>query len=202
MFRALPSECSFINAATNGTPTDIDGDGTLNASDPDMDGDGIPNTTDPDIDGDSVPNAQDMNPQDATIGAYVDPTPKLTTLTYNCAVTTSGVIPMKTALTGTETWNDGVTKTYNNAVSGTGRTLNAGVTYTVTFDGTYQTFSLIGNSSDLWKDCLRSVDHWGADTGVTGAYGAFYNSQNLVDVPQNIPSTITNIPCLNPLRAG
>lgn len=122
---------------------------------------------------------------------YVDPTPTMTTLTYKCDTTTSGTLPWKTNLTGTETWDDGSSpKTYTNATLNASKTLTAGITYKVTFDGTYKTFNAMGTSTNL-APCLISMDHWGATTGVTDASYAFTNSNKLVAVPAYIPSTIT-----------
>lgn len=127
----------------------------------------------------------------ATPAPYVDPTPTITTLTYKCDTTISGTLPWRTNLTGTETWDDGSSpKTYTNATLNTSKTLNAGVTYKVTLDGTYKTFNTAGTSSNL-AVCLISMDHWGANTGVTDASFAFTNSNKLTAVPAHIPSTIT-----------
>jgi surface protein len=125
---------------------------------------------------------------------YVDPTPNLTVLTYKCDVAITGALPMRTALTGTETWSDGVTQTYSNTSDPVGRTFAAGVEYKVTFDGTYQRMMYNQTQAviDLTK-CLRSVDHWGQNSGVTDASSAFMTAANLTAVPANIPSTITNL---------
>ena len=119
---------------------------------------------------------------------YVDPTPKLTKATYMCSTTTTGAISMNGALTGTETWSDGLTRTYTNAANPTTRTLTAGVTYTVSFEGTYLYF----NSGNL-QPCLRSLDHWGDETGATSGMSAFSSAYNLVSVPQHIPPTVTRV---------
>jgi len=130
----------------------------------------------------------------ATQAPYVDPTPTKTTLTYRCDSSITGTIPLKTNLIGTETWNDGVTNTYNGAAAPLSRTLTAGVTYTMTFDGTYSNFNgaTSGSTLDL-TGCLRSVDHWGLNTGVTDASDAFYGASNLTNVPDHIPTTITTM---------
>jgi surface protein len=122
---------------------------------------------------------------------YVDPTPTLTILTYKCDTTTIGRIGPHGNLNGTETWSDGITVTYAGAADPTNRTLEAGVTYTMTFDGTYKFFS--GTSKDNLSDCIRSMDHWGMDTGVVNASSAFNGATNLVSVPAHIPATITDI---------
>lgn len=129
----------------------------------------------------------------ATPVPYVDPTPTMTSLTYKCDTTTSGTLPWQTNLTGTETWDDGtLAKTYTNATLNSSKTLTAGVTYKVTFDGTYKAFSTAGTSSTL-AGCLISMDHWGANTGVTDASYSFKNSNKLITVPEHIPSSITSM---------
>lgn len=122
--------------------------------------------------------------------AYVDPTPTVTSLTLKCDVNTTSVLFMQGNLTGTEKWNDRTATTYTNAATNTSRLLNANVTYTVTFTGTYTNFTRPSNEISA---CLRSVDHWGKDTGVTNASSALSNAVNLTSVPENIPSTITNM---------
>lgn len=116
----------------------------------------------------------------------VDKTPTLTKLTYKCPKTTSVTVPIYDG-TGTATWSDGETRTYNKK-SMAAKTLEAGVEYKFTFDGTYPRF---GSESE--KACLVSMDHWGSETGVTDAANAFYYASNLVDVPKKIPTSITNM---------
>lgn len=126
-----------------------------------------------------------------TPAAYVDPTPTTTILTYKCDTAKSGYIPLQSGLTGTETWNDGTpSNSYTNATNGITKTLNAGIEYKVTFEGTYKNFTHLGNSL---ASCLRSVDHWGLNTGVVSASSAFQGATNLVDVPDHIPTTITTM---------
>ena len=120
---------------------------------------------------------------------YVDPTPTKTILQYRCDVTTEGSLPINTGILGIETWNDGVMRDYSGGYSfPVKRTLNAGVDYTVVFDGTYRSFKA---SSSTWNACLRSVDHWGSATGVLEANAAFSGATNLTDVPEHIPTSIT-----------
>lgn len=128
---------------------------------------------------------------------YTDKTPKLTTLTYKCDTTKKGVIPMNGSLTGVETWTGGsepVVGHYTNRTTATPRTLLAGVEYKVTFDGTYKSMdsSIVPADSVSIADCLRSVDHWGQETGVTEAVHGFRGASNLTSVPAHIPTTITN----------
>lgn len=119
---------------------------------------------------------------------YVDKTPTLTKLTYNCPTTKSVSVPI-TGFSGkgTATWSDGVISPSGSPIK---RVLEAGVEYKVTFDGTYKTFGGL-YASRPGMDCLISVDHWGLETGVTDANRAFADAVNLVNVPSHIPSTIT-----------
>ena len=117
---------------------------------------------------------------------YVDPTPRLTTLTYLCPTARTGAIPMNGTLTGTETWSDGVTVTYAGVANPTNRNLAAGVEYKVTFDGTYKFL----NSGNL-QGCLRSLDHWGAGSGAISGFAAFSGAALLTSVPEHIPPTVT-----------
>lgn len=121
--------------------------------------------------------------------SYVDPKPTLTIMTFKCDVATSGVLPIKSNLQGKETWSDGTpASTYAGNTQTNSKSLLAGVTYTMTFDGTYSSMSGMGNPLML---CLRSVDHWGMETKVTDASYGFFNAKNLISVPDRIPSTLT-----------
>lgn len=124
------------------------------------------------------------------IPPYVDPTPTLTKLTLMCETDQTKTLPMRGNVIGTETWSDGATFTHAGDATTSARSLTADVTYTVTFDGTYERFE---QTSGSFSRCLRSVDHWGSNTGVTSAYKAFNNERNLTSVPENIPTTITNM---------
>lgn len=122
---------------------------------------------------------------------YVDPTPALTILTYRCDTATSGVvIPMNGAV-GKETWSDGVSRTYAAGNPPISRNLAAGITYTLTFEGTYSQFTHVGQAP--LANCLRSMNHWGDGTGVTDASAAFFRASNLTSVPEHIPTTLTDL---------
>lgn len=126
----------------------------------------------------------------ASPAGYVDPNPTQTILTYRCDDTTTGWLPWQTNLNGKETWDDGSSATtYTNADYSNDKTLTAGITYKVVFDGTYQKFT---SDSNLRK-CLISMDHWGSNTGVTSAYSGFWYAYKLTTVPDHIPSTIVNM---------
>jgi surface protein len=139
------------------------------------------------------------SPAPTTPAPYVDPTPTLTVMTFKCDTAVSnGAAPLYSSITGTETWSVGGTSsgtyTYNNISTMKARGFAAGVTYTMTFDGTYD--RVLYNASQPVIDllpCLRSIDHWGSDIKVTDVRMAFYNAKNLTNVPANIPPTITNM---------
>ena len=125
--------------------------------------------------------------------AYTDPSPLLTKLTYKCDVTTEIVLPIKDRITGgTAKWSDGTTQTIPAGNDPFKKTLSAGVTYTLSYEGTYSLFSNGFNGTNS-NTCLRSVDHWGQETKVTNASNAFHGAVNLTDMPANIPHTITNM---------
>lgn len=131
-------------------------------------------------------------PLDIPIGCDfpdIDLTPKLTKLSYNCPTTKTIPVPISNG-SGVATWSDGEVVNYSGSEIMT-KTLTAGVDYQLSFDGTYQTFSSPPPYSA--DDCLRSLDHWGSETGVTNASYAFMRAANLIDVPRQIPSTIVDV---------
>ena len=131
----------------------------------------------------------------ATPTAYVDPAPTTLTMTFKCSTTVStGSVPYS-FLSGKETWNDGVTQTYTgNAGTPLTRSFTANVTYTMTFVGTFMSMnSQLNTATQAAIPCLRSVDHWGLNTGTTSAGSAFNGATNLTSVPANIPNTITSM---------
>ena len=118
---------------------------------------------------------------------------RITSFTYLCDTTKNVDLPIKNG-TGTASWDDGTTSTHSGA-GNISRTLEAGKTYKVSFDGTYNKIS--SDPYADWpnmsegEDCLRSVDHWGEDIGLENASDAFYSAVNLTHV-SNLPSSITN----------
>lgn len=130
----------------------------------------------------------------ATSTGYVDPTPTKTILTYKCDSATSGTLPFNTVSQGTLTiaGSDGskFEKVYTNVTWTDSTFFKAGVTYTVTFDGKYN-WLYQGNA--LISSCLRSLDHWGEQTGVTKAYYGLQGASKLTSVPDHIPSTVTDL---------
>lgn len=125
-----------------------------------------------------------------TASPYVDPAPTTISLTYKCDSGGTAYLPMNGTLKGTLTWSDGsAPQNYNYSGGMNSKSLTAGVTYTATYIGTFT--SMTGGSST--NPCLRSVDHWGTDTGVTSARMAFRGATNLTSVPDHIPNTITDM---------
>lgn len=125
------------------------------------------------------------------VGNY-DSMQTLTQLTYKCDTDTTGRTPMRSELTGTETWSDGKTKTYSNSETSDIRSFEANKEYTVSFVGTYKIMrATLDEESKALNTCLRSVDYWGKNVGVIDATSAFYQAGNLTDVPDSIPNTIS-----------
>lgn len=129
---------------------------------------------------------------------------QVTKLTYKCSPEiagylggkVTGLIPMAGNLTGTETWSDGTTRTYNGAAQSELKELLPNIEYTLTFTGTYSKFDSHFRPQEdtltlVW--CLQSMEQWGSDTGVTDASFAFAGTDFLTDVPAQIPSSITNM---------
>lgn len=138
--------------------------------------------------------AEEPIPTPTPTGPYVDPTPTKTILTYRCDTTVVNArIPFSNSY-GTETWSDGATRVSNGGSAALVRQLDAGVEYKMVFDGTYYGFtSEYDAASKAAAPCLRSVDHWGTASNVQSAAYAFSGATNLTDVPDNIPTTITNM---------
>lgn len=129
-----------------------------------------------------------------TTPAYIDLTPTITKLTYRCDSGTSGVVPFANIIQGalTITGDDGstVTKNYGSQQYSDTFFMKAGVTYTVTFDGKY---SWLYEGNSPIAACIRSMDHWGEQTGVTNARYGLQGASKLTTVPDHIPSTVTDL---------
>lgn len=132
-------------------------------------------------------------PPAPTPAPYVDPTPTKTIMTYKCDAGTSGTFPFNTMSQGTLTiaGSDGskIEKTYTNVQYTDSTFLKAAVTYTVTFDGKYNWLYQGGSSL---AGCIRSLDHWGEQSGVTNAKYGLAGASKLTSVPDHIPSTVTD----------
>lgn len=127
--------------------------------------------------------------------SYIDLTPTITKLTYKCdTATNSGVVPFANISQGTLTitGDDGsnITKTYGTQQYTDSFSMKTGVTYTVTFDGKY---SWLYEGNSPIAACIRSMDHWGEQTGVTKAQYGLAGASKLTSVPDHIPSTVTDL---------
>jgi surface protein len=143
---------------------------------------------------DGITSNSGTNPTTPATPPYVDLTPTITKMTYKCDTGTSGTFPFNTMSQGTltVTGDDGstVTKTYTNVQYTDSMLLKAGVAYTVTFDGKYSWLYQGGSSL---AGCIRSLDHWGEQSGVTKAYYGLQGASKLTSVPDHIPSTLTDL---------
>lgn len=151
--------------------------------------------------------AQDnTNEGDGNNGDNAGKTPTMTALTYRCDVDTTSTLPFRDNVKGTLTWGDGLQETYNGETVTADKTFEAGVEYKVVFDGTYEAFrhlptndlSQMNPQRDFFSPsgftiCLRSLDHWGANTGVKNADFGLTGTLNLTNVPNSIPPTIQSL---------
>ena len=136
-------------------------------------------------DNSTTPPTSDGSATDA--GAYT------TVLTVNCPTEKVYTVPI-TGFTGEVSWvlagaEPEKMGPYANADYPASKKLLASTNYVVTITGTYKAF----NSYDkAGVDCLRSVDSWGAKTGVSSTRYAFYNADNLTFVAAP-PTTVTDM---------
>jgi surface protein len=98
-------------------------------------------------------------------------------------------LPLFGSVNVTVNWGDGNTNSYTSAGSVT-RTYAAAGTYTITIAGTLTQFGS-GNTYANAARITRVID-WGT-TGLTSLNGAFCGATALVDVPSNLPATVTNL---------
>lgn len=143
---------------------------------------------------DGITSPSGSNPTTPPVAAYIDPTPTITKFTYKCDAAASGTLPFNTVSQGTLTisGDDGsnFTKAYTGVTWTDSQSFKMGVTYTVTFDGKY---SWLYQGNAPISACLRSMDHWGEQTGVTKAQYGLAGASKLVSVPDHIPSTVTDL---------
>ncbi len=98
-------------------------------------------------------------------------------------------LPLYGTVNATIDWGDGDTTIVNTAGDIQHTYASAG-TYTVTITGTVTHF---GNGGDyLGNDKLNQVLSWDG-LGLTSLEDAFYDCYNLIDVPDYLPSTVTNL---------
>ena len=149
-------------------------------------------------DTDSSPKEHTITPQDLSYSscATLDFASDYTILTYNCDVTSAGMLPFRNINEGklVVKGSDGseVTKEYQNVAQTDSFTFEAGVEYKVLLEGTYKHLGQwTSNGQNLDAKCIRGLDYWGEETGVTT--GNLYGASNLVTAPRSIPSTITTL---------
>jgi PKD repeat protein len=105
------------------------------------------------------------------------------------AVNQQVTLPLFGSVNVTVNWGDGNTNSYTSAGNVT-RTYAAAGTYTITIAGTLTQFGS-GNTYANAERITRVID-WGT-TGLTSLNGAFCGATALVDVPSNLPATVTNL---------
>lgn len=117
------------------------------------------------------------------------------TFVFNCpAGTTNAYIPVE-GFVGTVTWGGGTTSTATytaaKALDSVAQPVTPGTTYTATLKGTFTTLTsaYISTASSA---CLTQMNNWGSNMGTTSASYGFLNAVNLTNVPNSIPSTVTN----------
>lgn len=117
--------------------------------------------------------------------------PQTSSFIINCPTgITSAQLPLQ-GVTGVITWSDGVTETLGNTTSAP-RTVVAGTEYTAKLEGTFLRLSSSA-ISDPSRTCIRAMTYWGVDSGTTTSAYAFMGASNLVSVPANLPSTVTDM---------
>lgn len=112
----------------------------------------------------------------------------ITKLVYQCDETSTGRFQFVNVSEGsTLTFTDGTTT--ETIAEDTWVTLNGGVRYEVTLDGTYERVDLDERGGKV-QHCVREVLALGEDTGVTVLR---YFGDNVTKVPANIPSSVVDI---------
>lgn len=134
------------------------------------------------------PPEEEENPPDTS------PT-TITTITYECDVLSVGALPFQDIVEGKLTIEGSDGSRSEGLYAGEHITdymeFEAGVEYKVTFDGEYKIFRQ--SYEGIAPSCMRSIDHWGSETGVIDASSGALNATNLVSVPDSIPTTVTNL---------
>lgn len=150
---------------------------------------GVP---DPWVDGDCAPGTEVPNHTEAGVSPELplgsDPNyqPYDAMFTLRSDTDAEVFLPLLEA-NGTATWSDGrVQDTEGGSVPS--RTLEAGKTYTVTFEGTFNYLTGAQN-----PEAFISMDSWSDESGTTYADHAFAGMVNLVSVPANLPPTVSQI---------
>ncbi|MDY0347524.1 MAG: BspA family leucine-rich repeat surface protein [Tenuifilaceae bacterium] len=108
----------------------------------------------------------------------------------NLEAGTTITLPLRGTVSVTVYWGDGDSDTYTTAGS-YGHTYAAEGVYTVKISGTLTQFGY-GYSTTPNIKKLVAVTSFG-DVGLTTLFGAFYQAHNLTQVPNTLPSTVTDI---------
>lgn len=109
-------------------------------------------------------------------------------LTYASATEKTVELPIVGGA-GTITWSDSATPMPYDGTTVVSKVIPAGEEVTVTIQGTVDALSYEGKTG---ADALVSVETWGDGLGITDANNAFYGAKNLTDIPETLPSTITD----------
>jgi surface protein len=131
------------------------------------------------------------------------PVNNIVEFTVQCPVGSSAVLPLQ-GVKGTIEWkrlgvSDGSssyvgtnygTKFPSKTVQGGGS--GGGIVYTAKFTGTFTHLTTDLLTADE-KNCIRSMDSWGEQTGTISASSGFKDATNLTSVPNALPSTVTNL---------
>src|SRR5690554_4368547 len=105
----------------------------------------------------------------------------------NLSPGTTIALPLQGAVDVTVSWGDSNIDNFNTAGNKT-HTYDTDGIYTVVITGSLTQF---GSSSGYDSDKLTRVTNWG-NLGLTSLSGAFIFARNLTNVPNNLPSGITN----------
>ncbi len=112
-------------------------------------------------------------------------------LTYNTALSAGNdiVLPLYGSVNAIVDWGDGTADTYT-STGNKSHIYSQDDTYIVIIDGTLTQFGNLSGVDGIEK--LVKVSAFG-DLGLQSLEGAFRNANNLAEVPEELPSTVTNL---------
>src|SRR5690554_3195399 len=122
-----------------------------------------------------------------TDGGLIDDDAMVLIFDTNLSDGTTIALPLQGAVNVTVSWGDSNIDNFNTAGNKT-HTYDTDGIYTVVITGSLTQF---GSSSGYDSDKLTRVTNWG-NLGLTSLSGAFIFARNLTNVPNNLPSGITN----------
>jgi len=122
-----------------------------------------------------------------TDGGLIDDDAMVLIFDTNLSPGTTIALPLQGAVDVTVSWGDSNIDNFNTAGNKT-HTYDTDGIYTVVITGSLTQF---GSSSGYDSDKLTRVTNWG-NLGLTSLSGAFIFASNLTNVPNNLPSGITN----------